>query len=127
MKTILKVAVVLSSVLLVSGLLAHRTGAFNAFFGPSMMSGSKSGPAFNPDLVSPPDVSSTPGTIQIDPTIMSSSKSIAPLIPPSGSATQVPGKQGVTIMPGSKSAAVIIPLAPSAPPPANSQAPAPPK
>lgn len=121
MKTILKVAVILSSVLLVSGFLAYRAGAFNTLFGPSMMGSSKSGAIFKPDQTAPPN------TIQFDPTIMSSSKSIAPLIPPSGSSTQVPGQQGVTIMPGSKSAPVLIPPAPSASPPANAQAQSPPK
>src|SRR5262249_18315737 len=107
MKTILKVAVILSSVLLVSGFLAYRAGAFNTLFGPSMMSSSKSGPAFAPGPPTAPDGLPLPTATQVDPTIMSSSKSIAPLIPPSGSSTQVPGQKGITIMPGSKAGAVV--------------------
>src|SRR4051812_16855929 len=98
MKTILKVAVILSSVLLVSGFLAYRAGAFDRLFGPAIMSSSKSCRAFDPDQLSPPDGSPTPGTLQIAPALMSSSKSIAPLIPPVGSTTQVPGQQSTTIL-----------------------------
>jgi hypothetical protein len=115
---LLKVAAILSSVLLVSGFLAYRAGAFNRLFGPSMMGSSKSGRAFEPDQLT------TPGAVQTDPTLMYSSKSIAPLIPPAGSSTQVPGQQSPTILPGSKSAPILVP---PGPPSANAQSPAPPK
>src|SRR5258708_1303770 len=117
MKTILQVVVVFSSVLLVSGFLAYRAGAFVTLFGP----------ATNPDQLPPPGVSTAPTASQPDPTIMYSSKSIGPVFPPSPSGTSTAGQMTPTIMPGSKSAPIIFPLAPSSPPPAQTQSSAPQK
>src|SRR5258708_33171261 len=62
-KLILKIAVVLSSVVLVSGFVAYRAGAFSRLIGPTIMSSSKSRQVFDASLsdsAQPPYSSLTP-------------------------------------------------------------------
>src|SRR5260370_36850146 len=115
--SLLKLAVIASSVLLLSGFVAYRAGAFNWLFTPTIMSSSKSHQIFGAPATTqePPTEATT-----LDPTIMYSSKSMAPLIvqpapissgaPPAGTTQLAP-----TILPGSKSAILITPSAPKAP------------
>jgi hypothetical protein len=103
-KTILKLAVIASSVLLAAGFISYRAGAFGwltpatvqpvdsgteAPSGtveplPTVMSGSK---ASFPSAIPP---ASTLPTLERRPVIMSGSKSLAPLVPPSSGKPNTP-------------------------------------
>jgi hypothetical protein len=112
-KTLLKVAVILSSALLVAGFVAYRAGAFNEWLAPPP-SGSieNETPGPNGEAVEQEQL--------VPPIVMSGSKSALPattLVPPQSSSG------GSTIIGGSKS---LAPLIPASPPPqqAGSQPPA---
>jgi hypothetical protein len=116
-KLVLKLAVIASSVLLLAGFVAYRAGAFNWLFEPALMGSSKSAKIFLPPATTQPQ---PPEVTPLDPTIMSSSKSIAPLIvqpPPASPADKPPAP---VILPGSKSDTIVKP-------PANKPADAPQK
>jgi hypothetical protein len=113
-KTILKLAVIASSVLLAAGFISYRAGAFSWLMPaevrpvdsgtetptptvellPAVMSGSKA--SFPSPL--PPGTTGTQPSAGTPPLIMSGSKSLAPLIPPSSSkpATQAPADSQAT-------------------------------
>src|SRR5262249_18460261 len=128
----LKVAVVLSAIILVGGLVAYRAGAFDGLIRPVMMGSSKSGPAFHADQLSPSAAQpANSSQVQLPGYMMSGSKSIAPLIPgppstPSQQTDADKAKSTPTIMPSSKSGGVLVPPGPASPPP-NSQSASPPK
>lgn len=94
-RSFLKVAVIVSSVLLVGGLVSYRAGAFDWFMGTSaqssgdaVMGGSKS-KAF---LVEPPSESAPSGPAKDSAIIMGGSKTIAitPLVSPPPKKTETP-------------------------------------
>src|SRR5262245_10675967 len=75
--TLFKIAAVVSAVLLVGGFVSYRAGAFNRLLGKSVyMGGSKSGIIYKPDSPQQPP----PGTVAPASSIMSGSKSLAPLV-----------------------------------------------
>jgi hypothetical protein len=113
-KTILKLAVIASSVLLAAGFISYRAGAFSWLTPasvqpvhsgtetpsttvdllPAVMSGSKA--SFPSPL--PPSAAGTQPSTGTPPLIMSGSKSLAPLIPPAQNktATQAPADSQAT-------------------------------
>ena len=114
---LLKGAVVLSSVLLVCGLIAYRAGAFDWFneTNPTTMGGSKMRQVIE---LRASDASDQPSPDAAQPTtiIMSGSKSLPGLVPPTPttppqSAQPPPAsqKQSPTIMQGSKTGVLTIP------------------
>jgi hypothetical protein len=114
---LLKLAAVVSAVLLVGGFVGYSAGAFGWLLGNTRekyMGGSKSKAIYIPD--SPKQPSS--GDAQVDPTLIYSSKSgriflpANPQQPPSGTPKKEP-----TFMGGSKS----ISITPLIPPPASTQ------
>jgi hypothetical protein len=116
-----KLAVIASSVLLVSGLVAYRAGAFSWLMAdkPTTMGGSKSKALIEP---APPETqpAETTPTVDLSLPIMSGSKSGILIVPPSPTPDTKPPLP--TIMPGSKAS-----FAPVISPPAKPQAPPPSK
>jgi hypothetical protein len=103
----LKIAAVLSAIVLVGGLVSYRAGAFDKLFSPpETPPEQQTEPEPTPEPETPPSAQS-----DLDALLMSTSKSAGVLIPPKKSApkseTTAPPKQ--QIMPGSKSLAPLIP------------------
>jgi hypothetical protein len=137
--SLLKSAVVVSSVLLVGGFIAYRAGAFNRLMAPTPQPVESSGDPIGDDyllsgsksdrIILVPATTQQPAgdKAQLDAALMGGSKtiSIGPLVtPPSGS---TPGAQSTstkestpTLMGGSKYAPIVIP------PPPNKSSPQPP-